>query len=364
MKQLCIAAILSLLTLIAQAQDERLGPEQPKSGPGGASYTHAAVIQSTYLKGDNEYWLFEPASPKPSKALPVLVLLHGWGGMSPYGYGAWIEHLVRRGNIVIYPRYQASMVTLPGAMTPAAIRSIKHALKQLDGTAHLKADTTRFALAGHSLGGTLAASVAALAAENGLPRPRAVLVIAPGDSRSKTGWRAMVPTLMADYSKIPKGALLVVMVAEEDRVVGDVTGKAIFNGATKLNPQDKNLVILRSDRRGRPALVAGHRHPFAPDRRYKSTGKATYQARSADAPKSPRLNAHDFFGNWKLFDALCDAAFDGKNRKYALGNTAEQRFLGKWSDGTPVKPLEVILAKTEKKKEKKKKKKLTPGEFY
>jgi hypothetical protein len=53
------------------------------------------------------------------------------------------------------------------------------------------------------------------------------------------------------------------------------------------------------------------------------------------------VNALDYYGTWKLFDALCDAAFFGKNREYALGNTAKQRFMGIWSDGTPVKELKV-----------------------
>jgi hypothetical protein len=51
------------------------------------------------------------------------------------------------------------------------------------------------------------------------------------------------------------------------------------------------------------------------------------------------INALDYYGTWKLFDALCDAAFTGKNREYALGNTPQQRFMGLWSDGTPVKEL-------------------------
>ena len=42
-----------------------------------------------------------------------------------------------------------------------------------------------------------------------------------------------------------------------------------------------------------------------------------------------------------IFDALCDAAFFGRNREYALGGGPEQRFMGKWSDGTPVKELVV-----------------------
>ena len=53
------------------------------------------------------------------------------------------------------------------------------------------------------------------------------------------------------------------------------------------------------------------------------------------------VNAMDFYGTWKLFDALCDAAFYGKNREYALGNTPQQRFMGLWSDGVPVKELKV-----------------------
>ena len=58
-------------------------------------------------------------------------------------------------------------------------------------------------------------------------------------------------------------------------------------------------------------------------------------------PETMMINALDYFGTWKLFDALCDAAFTGKNREYALGNTPQQRFMGLWSDGTPVKELKV-----------------------
>jgi hypothetical protein len=53
------------------------------------------------------------------------------------------------------------------------------------------------------------------------------------------------------------------------------------------------------------------------------------------------VNALDFYGTWKLFDGLTDAAFYGQNRNSALGNTPEQRFMGVWSDGVPVKELKV-----------------------
>jgi hypothetical protein len=54
-----------------------------------------------------------------------------------------------------------------------------------------------------------------------------------------------------------------------------------------------------------------------------------------------KVDALHYYGYWKLFDALQDAAFYGKNRKYALGNTPQQRFMGYWSDGIPVKELRV-----------------------
>jgi hypothetical protein len=54
------------------------------------------------------------------------------------------------------------------------------------------------------------------------------------------------------------------------------------------------------------------------------------------------VDALDYYGLWKLFDGLCDAAFYGKNRQDALGNTPEQRFMGKWSDGKAVKGLKVM----------------------
>jgi hypothetical protein len=58
-------------------------------------------------------------------------------------------------------------------------------------------------------------------------------------------------------------------------------------------------------------------------------------------PETMMVNALDYYGTWKLFDALTDAAFTGKNRDYALGNTPQQRFMGVWSDGVPVKELKV-----------------------
>ena len=53
------------------------------------------------------------------------------------------------------------------------------------------------------------------------------------------------------------------------------------------------------------------------------------------------VDALDYFGLWKLFDGLSVAVFYCKNRECALGNTNQQRYMRKFSDGTPVKKLVV-----------------------
>src|SRR4051794_2049301 len=74
------------------------GAEAPAS-----SYPHKTVKRQEFGCGAQSYWLFEPAEPTPPAA-PVVVLLHGWYAYNPAAYGAWIEHLARSGQTVIFPR--------------------------------------------------------------------------------------------------------------------------------------------------------------------------------------------------------------------------------------------------------------------
>ena len=70
-----------------------------------------------------------------------------------------------------------------------------------------------------------------------------------------------------------------------------------------------------------------------------SGGASDWRAarKSASAPDAASVNVYDWYGFWKWFDALCDAAFYGRNREYALGGTPAQKNMGTWDDGTPVK---------------------------
>jgi acetyl esterase/lipase len=308
-------------------------PAQPAHGPGGADYAHREMKSEVFGEGDDEYWIFEPTAPVPSSA-PLVVFLHGWAAMGPNGYGAWIEHLVRRGNIVIYPRYQATVTTSMDVFTPNTIGAVKAALAKLASGVHVKPDLTRVAIVGHSMGASIAANLAALAKEEKLPAPKALMSIEPAYYPKELPVFHMP---RADLSKIPASTLLLLVVGENDARAGTLTAERIFREATAIPAANKNFVTLRSDRHGKPPLVAGHFAPAA----FKQIVTATRPG-GDDLwlpPATVRADALDFFGTWKLFDGLTDAAFFGRNREYALGDTPEQRYMGAWSDGTPVKEL-------------------------
>jgi len=330
-----LGASFLLVISCALAAEAPTPPGQPKSGPGGATYKHASVKESSVGRGGTKVWLFEPAEPAPKQA-PVVVFLHGWGVWWPAAYENWIHHLVRRGHIVLHPKYQASHMTLPTKMTGNAIRGIKNALAELRKKGHVRPDETKFAVVGHSLGGVLAVNIAARAKAVGLPQPLAVMSVEPGDPkhvRVSDKLRKVdleFRSILADLSAIPKGTLMVVLVGDRDVIVGDKTAKVIWRGIQHLPKKDRDYITCVSDGHGSPALAADHVFPAASDRLLLSKSSRA------------RTDALDYYGTWKVLDGLCDAAFHGKHRQYALGGTPEQRFMGSWSDGVPVRPLEIL----------------------
>jgi hypothetical protein len=165
-------------------------------------------------------------------------------------------------------------------------------------------------------------------------------------------------------SKIAPATLLLVVTGEDDELVGDRDGRRIFQESTSIPAAQKDWLELQTDDHGAPALEATHRAPAAPlpgyeppqrqepkgflRKRLAKKARERMAERGLDleaSSKEPAVtNALDYYGTWKLFDALRDAAFDGKNRDIALGGGPAQLAMGNWSDGTPVKPLKRLSA--------------------
>ena len=73
-----------------------------------------------------------------------MVFLHGWFAVNPGFYGAWIDHLVRNGRIVIFPRYQNDVGTMPQDFLPNAMAAVHDAMGVLQvGVDHVRPDPAR-----------------------------------------------------------------------------------------------------------------------------------------------------------------------------------------------------------------------------
>lgn len=341
-------------------------PGQPSSGPGSAQYTHGSVESHVYGTGNLEYWLFEPKSPVPESA-PVVIFSHGWGAMNPIVYRAWINHIVRRGNIVIYPRYQESLSTKLTKLSSNAVQAVHDAFERLaQEEGHVRPQLDKVAAVGHSAGGQISANITACAASSDLPPIKAVMCVEPGKSWGPPPLQ--IP--LGDMATMPASTLLLTIAGDRDSVVRNVDARRIIKESVQVPPLNKDFVTLMSDNHGTPPLVANHRCPTAPEGnldinsilkqkdnrqrtsaagfllRQKIEERLAQTINGQSKTGSPILSEHaidalDYYGTWKLFDALIDAAFYNKNREYALGNTAQQRYMGLWSDGVPVKELVV-----------------------
>jgi acetyl esterase/lipase len=225
---------------------------------------------------------------------------------------------------VIFPRYQTDVATLPVDFLPNALAAVRDAFDVLESSPkHIKPDRKRFALIGHSAGGNLSAQIAAVAAENHLPTPRAVVAVLPGEVQ---------PIREPSLAKIPATTLLVVTAAEDDRVVGDVRARQIFSGATAIPRDRKKFILYRSDFHGSPLLIADHFSPTAAHHVF-DTGDGVLRGSQMSRAQ---LNAFDYAGFWRVADITLEAAFRGLTLDEATDRGELFRHLGYWSDGRAV----------------------------
>jgi pimeloyl-ACP methyl ester carboxylesterase len=227
----------------------------------------------------------------------------------PVPYRAWIDHIVQRGAVVIYPRYRT---VLPLATITDAVRV---ALSTIGNDQHPPVDKTRIAVVGHSYGGMLAINFAAAAPAAGLPVAVAVMSALPGCGGCTDP--------IADPAPISHSASTLILVAADDKIVGDRLAHLIWAKLDTITLAHRGYVTIASDSHGVPPLIANHELP------------ATAPFAGFDGV----LDVLDWYGTWKLFDALLACSFADQDCSVAFGGSAEQLFMGNWSDGVPVRPL-------------------------
>ena len=170
----------------------------------------------------------------------AIVFLHAWQPMPPYVYGAWLRHLAREGNTIVYPVIQG-LSTKPEAILPGALAGVATGLR----AAHASPDSV--VAVGDNTGGALAFDYAALAGSRDLPAPRGVLAIFPG--RNPPGGEVT----LADLSRIAPHTLLEAIAGSGDPIPdGEAQARALLQGARQVPADHRRLLGAPAVGRGGP----------------------------------------------------------------------------------------------------------------
>lgn len=350
---LLLAALGLFLPLAGGARAQAAPPSAPASlearwGPAALKQrqTHQAVRVMTLGDGAQRVYVFMPAQPalKQGKA-PVVLFHHGWQGMNPLNFGGLIDHLARSGQVVIYPVYQESERTSPQVVTANAAAADRRALAALGKRYRLTADPRRVLYFGYSMGAAISLNLALDPKKHHLPAPRALVLAAPGDAqhvaRGEEG-----RSIIGPVEKLPRTLPVAIVTGAADTTIGLPTGRLLARRLCKIRADRRVLMVLPSGEHDGQKVNAGHGSPGAPDHRYDFAldrrdipdliaGRAGFEA-------SASLNQLDFYGYWKVLNAMIDSLPAGKLPASVFGNgTPQQTYLGVWLDGTPYPPARI-----------------------
>ena len=308
-------------------------PPQPKNGPGGRAHPNRGFRVTSGGSGNDAWYAFEPTRPRPRKA-PLAIVMHGYFEFAGYDQMyAFISHTVRRGSVVIYPRWQTGIADpCPGPFNiepciNSSVNAIRGAISYLQSSPkRVQPNLRETSYFGFSFGGILTANLANRYLSLGLPKPRAIFLDDPEDSGLAGGGE---PALDDSLGGIPPSTKFECHSGAAGALVQNKGGvdtascNAVFPKIPQIPNKNKDLVLTHTDSHGQPTLSSAH------------------GVCAGGAPGFGPANAYDWNFCWKVWDALRSCAYSGTDCRYALGNTPQHRSLGRWSDGVPVTPLKI-----------------------
>lgn len=323
--------LLFFMTKAAMAGLGHKPPGPPESGFGsGEEYItdHWTLLEAGSTSAGDKTWTYIPDQLQQEERAPVVVFLHGFAALNPTLYQTHIEHLVRQGNIVIFPLFQKSsfwgFLSESGLFSPMdqsiwARRAVDSVALALDAIADI-ADTESIYLYGHSLGGLIAL---AWQAEGGVPVQHIVLSHAQVDASAgmpdfvkqlvkviEIPWRDYAPAI-----EVP----VLILNGEEDNIAPPSQSEEIFHAL--IGAPEAAYYLALSDRYGYPDISPNHGAPM-----------------DVIQGLPPHLKIFAISGeldalDYRFYFAALDAVIAGWPGEIPFS-------MGQWSDGTPVNGIE------------------------
>ncbi len=242
---LAVALLAALALAGCGAGDDGAAPDAAAATAAASTAATPATTVADTTEADAEP---EPAGPRARIFMPIgearatVILLHGWNDLDPAAYGAWIDHLNETGVAVVFPDYQAGLLSSPASMLAGTEQGIRDGLAE----AERLGATGPVVAAGYSLGGGLAVVYAAMAADWGVAAPSAVYAVFPAEPLG----------LPAELPPVPADTTVEMLVGDRDVVVGRGGADAL---AARIAPHPARITALVST----DAVAYDH---FAPKR--------------------------------------------------------------------------------------------------
>lgn len=252
--------------------------------------------------------LFYPAGLE-NQAVPVIFFAHGFAAISTTWYEGFAQHVASLGFVFVYSPYPirgTDFTTKYDQMWSGYMAAVQQSQQPLD--------LTRIGFAGHSLGG---GAVPALAYRG---------LVEQGWGANGAFLYLMAPWYMLDVSnsqlqQLPAHTKMQIQVYGDDLTNDPRIAIDIYR-SIPIQTSEKDYVVINSARQDDCELKADH---FA----------------AGSAPDM--INTLDYYGVYRMFDALADYAFNGREigKRVALGHGDPlQMDMGVWpGTNTPLADL-------------------------
>jgi pimeloyl-ACP methyl ester carboxylesterase len=298
-------------------------------------------IRPYIIKGGVYYIVMPKKCKNKVKDNSLVIFIPGWPVMIPDTYFFWLEHLAKRGNIVLYATYYPfkNSKRYTGIVYSMVIDTLN-----LLGEKNINIEN--IAIVGHSSGGYIAMNIASMISDNKDVAPaKAIMALEPGNG-SYVKDNNLIPFAtgfsLKNLSNLNRDTLLLILIGEastDDFLENSIN---IYDLTKSIPPTNKNIIMFKSVNKDNEKLIANHFFPV-------SWGLIPgVGIGEDDAPKmfdlldivDGRFNFFDVdildYKLWNLFDALMDAAFYNIRKDDALGGTDKQTFMGYWPDGSEI----------------------------
>jgi len=341
-------------------------PETPIIGYGASPGPFLVdVVQIPYelpaeveqIRGDTEtnidfsIYLYLPILENANVSkIPLAILLHGFLYPDQDAYSDWIDHLAAKGIAVAFIQYPSDIwpegvddfsPTEKEGMSDFMQHtyrnlSISTALDTLDteilGQSRLESvstilddveiSTSELWIGGHSLGASYSFFVVNYAMEKGWGQ-HALMI----DLESPAP-RPSQPNLQPTWTSLPENTIIHSVVTQDDMSVGSCAGAYMHDYFANQAGNNSVFIEVPSDKYGFPRMVASH---------YLQTNPA-HDALS-DWAFYRRIDAQ---ADWLTAESRNDTFTIDWARNYLLDDEMLAP-MGKWSDGTPVLPLNIFF---------------------